>query len=216
MLISFTSFCVKAQNDSASHKLIGLGFNMNLARTDLSESFKKPSPGFHLFLAFKNKKRLSSTVHLNVGQIVSESSAVKFIDRSDFKINDFALTNYQSLHFQLIFHIIKKPKWHLSVHQGFGFMRYRVFNEEGASLIDLPNTRATDEDYTGLSVILPSGISGSYNIKSNFGIQASLLLLNTQNDYLDNISTFGNADNNDNILSFQVAFFWEFKSLKPD
>lgn len=215
ILVSLFTVQLFAQQDSTAYKLIGLGFGASLAKTDLSDGYEKPSQTFNLFLQFdKNEKKLTGAIHLNIGQIVSENPEGKFIDRSEFNINSFALTNFQSLHFEAIYHIIHKENWAISLAQGFGFVRFNVYDRDNNPLIDQLNSRAAGESYTGFSVMLPTSISAHYLFENNFGIKARFGLMNTQNDYLDNISTFGNADNNDNILSIQLALIKRFSSIE--
>ncbi len=205
-----------AQTDSTVYKFIGLGFGTNLTKTDLSETFSKPSLAFNAFLQFDRPKRLSSAVHLTVGQLISESRNVKFVDQSEFKINDFAQTNYQSVHFEAVFSIIKKSNWSISLAQGFGFMRFNVYDKNNNPLIDQLNSRAFTEDYTGFAVMLPTSAKAHYVFKNNFGLSANLGLLNVLTDYLDNISTFGNAENNDNVLVMQLSLFKRFNTLRSN
>jgi hypothetical protein len=93
-------------------------------------------------------------------------------------------------------------------------MRFNVYDRLNNPLIDQLDSRAAGESYTGFSVMLPTSISAHYLFENNFGIKARFGLMNTQNDYLDNISTFGNADNNDNILSIQLALIKRFSSIE--
>jgi len=215
ILLLLASSPVLAQQDSASHKLLGVGFGASLAKTDLSEGYEKPSQTFNLFLQFdKKQKKLTGAIHLNIGKIVSENPEGKFIDRSEFDINSFALTNFQSLHFEAIYHIVRKENWSISLAQGFGFMRFNVYDQENNPLVDQLDSRAPGESYTGFSVMLPTSISAHYLFENNFGLKARLGLMNTLNDYLDNVSTFGNPENNDNILSIQLALIKRFSSIK--
>lgn len=200
-----------AQTDSASHKLIGLGMGLNLTKTDLSESFQKPTSSFLAYLQFAEKKKLNSAIYLSFGQSISENSQVKLLDQSEFHINSFALANFQSLHYELIYNFFNKWGLTISLAQGFGFMRFQVYDENDLLLLNKLNSRAADESYTGFSILLPTSLSFDYHFKNDFGLKARIGLQNTLTDYLDNISNFGNPNNNDNILSFQVS---AYKAIK--
>ncbi|MFQ3213271.1 MAG: hypothetical protein ACI9C9_000798, partial [Marivirga sp.] len=126
---------------------------------------------------------------------------------SEFQINSFSLTTYQSAHFEGIYNLLNKHGFKISVSQGFGFMRYSVYDQNDTLLINVLNSRAQGETYSGFSILLPTSISFSYLLKNDYGIQGRLSIQNTLTDYLDNISIFGDESNNDNIISFQITAF---------
>ncbi|MFT4739377.1 MAG: hypothetical protein ACI9XJ_000111 [Marivirga sp.] len=196
-----------AQKDTTAYKNIGLGIGLNLTRTDLSETYQKPTSSFIAYLQFAKQRKLTSALYLSFGQLTSENSAVKFLDQSEFQINSFSLTTYQSAHFEGIYNLLNKHGFKISVSQGFGFMRYSVYDQNDTLLINVLNSRAQGETYSGFSILLPTSISFSYLLKNDYGIQGRLSIQNTLTDYLDNISIFGDESNNDNIISFQITAF---------
>jgi hypothetical protein len=208
-ICSLVSICSTfAQKDTLlAYKNIGLGIGLNLSRTDLSETYQKPTSSFVAYLQFAKQRKLTSAIYLSFGQSISENSAVKFLDQSEFDINSFSLTNYQSVHFEGIYNVLRHDGFTISVAQGFGFMRYNVYDENDILLANVLNSRAQGETYSGFSILLPTSITFSYTLKNEYGIQGRLGIQNTLTDYLDNISIFGDESNNDNIISFQITVF---------
>ncbi len=74
----------------------------------------------------------------------------------------------------------------------------------------MPNSRAPGESAPNLTVILPTNIGAYYFLENDFGFHFKIGIMNTLTDYLDNISTFGNPDNNDNIANLQLSLLKRF------
>ncbi|WP_188467875.1 hypothetical protein [Marivirga lumbricoides] len=201
---------VSEEKSSSKNKFIGLGIGMAFPKTDLAPSYQKPSFNTAASFHFNKNKRLNISLWLNVGEVVSENREVIFLDQSEFQINDYASTSYQSLHAEPTLHIFKKEKWGLYIAQGFGFFRYETYDENNQKLADQLNSRAPGETVSNFTVILPSSLGGYYFLPNKFGIHGRVSIWNTQTDYLDNISSFGNPDNNDNIINLQLSIIKQF------
>jgi hypothetical protein len=200
----------KLEESASDKKFVGLGIGMAFPKTDLAPKYQKPGTNFSAVFQFNKNKRFNLSFWLNIGQIQSEDRTVAFLDQSEFQINSFASTNYQSVHVEPSFHLLKKENWGVFVAQGFGFLRFEVYDQDNNNLANLPNSRAPGETATSLSVILPTSLGGYYFLENGFGIHFKMSLMNTLTDYLDNISTFGNPDNNDNVANIQLSVLKRF------
>lgn len=194
----------------ANNKFIGLGIGMALPKTDLAPQYKKPGTNFSVVFQFNKNKRVNVSFWLNIGEVQSEDRAVVFLDQSEFQINSFASTRYQSVHLEPSLHIFKRENWGVFISQGFGFFRFEVYDQDNNSLADMPNSRAPGESAPNLTVILPTNIGAYYFLENDFGFHFKIGIMNTLTDYLDNISTFGNPDNNDNIANLQLSLLKRF------
>ena len=98
---------------------------------------------------------------------------------------------------------------------GLGIYNYTPKTELGEDLADLLSTRAPDEQYGRVSFMLPVGIGAVYILKNGYGIGAQASFLNTQTDYLDNISLLGRQGGNDNVASFRFFVYAPLVFSKP-
>ncbi|MGJ3234799.1 hypothetical protein [Marivirga sp.] len=208
------AFCVYGQEDSVHTKFAGISFGASIPRTDLEPTYKKPGVQFSAFMQFTPNRWLNIGFRLNVGEVQSENRDVRFFDQSEFQINDFAKSNYQSLHVEPSFHLIKKPNYSVYLSQGFGFLRFLVYDREGNNLANQLNSRDQGEDYSNFTVLLPTTLNAYYFLSNDFGFQFRTGWLNPQTDYLDNISNFGNPENNDNLFILQFSIIKRFTLIK--
>jgi hypothetical protein len=209
-LISFLlAFSVFGQ-DSTYTKFVGISFGASIPKTDLEPTYKKPGAQFSAFMQFTPNRWLNIGFWLNVGEVQSENSEVRFFDQSEFSINDFASTNYQSLNVEPSIHLIKKPNYSVYLSQGFGFIRFTVFDQNNIDLANQLDSRAQGEDYSNFAVLLPTTLNAYYFFPNDFGCHLRTGWLNPQTDYLDNISDFGNPDNNDNLFVLQFSIIKRF------
>jgi len=189
---------------------INFDYGTAIPKTDLEASYKKPGIQVSGFLQFTSQRWLNIGFLLNVGEVQSENSEVRFFDQSEFKINDFARTVYQSLHVEPSFHLLKKSNYSIYLAQGFGFMRFEVYDKNNNNLANQLDSRAQGEEYPNFAVLLPTTLNAYYFLPNDLGFHLRTGWLNPQTDYLDNISTFGNADNNDNVLILQLSIIKRF------
>ena len=210
-----TAFFACSQ-DSLSNKLVGIGLGTSIPKTDLEPSYKRPGANMSAFLQFTAKKRLNVGMWLNVGEIQAENREVAFLDQSEFQINSYARTAYQSLHVEPTFHLVKKEKFSLYVAQGFGFFRFTVFGADQQNLANQLNSRSPAESFSNFSVVLPTTINAYYMLPNSFGVHFRLGWMNPITDYLDNISNFGNPDDRDNIFTFQLSMVKQLKRTKKE
>jgi hypothetical protein len=204
------AFCVYGQQDTLHTKFAGVSFGTSIPKTDLEPSYKKAGTQVSAFLQFTPNRWLNVGFWLNVGEVQSENREVRFFDQSDFQINDFAKTNYQSLHVEPSIHLIKKTNYSVYLSQGFGFLRFTVFDRDNNNLANNLNSRDQAEDYSNFTVLLPTTLNAFYFLPNDFGFHLRTGWLNPQTDYLDNISNFGNPENNDNLFILQFSIIKRF------
>jgi hypothetical protein len=215
-LLSFLlAFSVSGQ-DSTFTKFAGISFGSSIPKTDLEPSYKKPGVQVSAYLQFTPNRWLNIGFWLSAGEVQSENREVRFFDQSEFQINDFAKTNYQSLHVEPSLHLLKKPNYSIYLSQGFGFMRFAVYDRDNNNLANQLNSRSQEEDYSNLTVLLPTTFNAYYFLPNDFGGHLRTGFLNPQTDYLDNISAFGNPDNNDNIFILQLSIIKRFTLKNSD
>lgn len=214
-LIFALAFSVSAQ-DSTITKFAGISFGSSIPKTDLEPTYKKPGIQLSAFMQFIPNRWLNVGLWFSAGEVQSENREVRFFDQSEFQLNDFARTNYQSLHVEPSFHLLKKPNYSIYLSQGFGFMRFVVYDRDNNNLANQLESRAQGEDYSNFTVLLPTTLNAYYFLPNNFGVSVRTGFLNPQTDYLDNISNFGNPDNNDNIFILQLSIIKRFTLKNSD
>jgi hypothetical protein len=202
--------------DSTFTKFAGISFGSSTPKTDLEPTYKKAGIQASAFMQFTPNRWLNIGLWFSAGEVQSENREVRFFDQSEFQINDFARTNYQSLHVEPSFHIIKKSNYSLYLAQGFGFMRFAVYDSDNRNLANQLSSRSQGEDYSVLTVLLPTSLNAYYFFPNDFGIHVRTGFLNPQTDYLDNISNFGNPNNNDNLFIFQFSIIKQFTFKNHD
>jgi hypothetical protein len=191
--------------------LAGIGIGSSIMRSDLQPSYKKPGIAFSGFFRFNTKKRLNAAITLQYGQVSAEDPSVKFINDDEITINSYARTPYFAIAVNPIFNIIKEESYALYVAQGFGIFHFNAYDEDNENLNNKLNSRATGESYGNTTVYLPTSLGAYYILPNDFGFGLNFQFMNPQTDYLDNISTFGNSDNNDNIIRLSLSVFKKIK-----
>ena len=220
LLMSFLllTFAIKAQEtdlvetfpDSLSSlsrpvalRFLEIGVSANAYRGDLS-GYDKFTACYHLGYKFNEGKRVNARVGIGFGFLTGENRLYRFTDANP---NNFFRTPIFHISGELHFNLLKTRNIMLYLSQGIGFLQYDPKTEKGEKLADLTNTRAIDEQYGKISVMLPTGAGAVYVLKNSysFGIQATFL--NTQTDYLDNIGRYGIRDGNDNVFSLRFFMY---------
>ncbi|WMN06173.1 hypothetical protein QYS48_31835 [Marivirga arenosa] len=196
------AFSVLGQGEN---KFVGLSFGTAIPKTDLEPEYSQPGFQISAFMHFNKNRWLNVGFWISGGEIQAENRQVRFFDQSEFKINDFARTTYQSIHIEPSIHFIKKSNYSIYLSQGFGFSRFTVFDENNFDLANQLDSRSQGEEYANFSLILPTTLNAYYFLENGFGFQLRTGFINPQTDYLDNISAFGNPDNNDNIFILQLS-----------
>lgn len=191
--------------------LLEAGVSAASYQGDLS-SYQKWTQAFHLGLLLRKQNKFSHKFSLNSGFINADNKFYRFTGGSATP-NTFFRTNFLTLHYELRFAFYQSKNFQAFVSQGIGMNRFRVKNEKGEILLNQLNTRAEGEAYSATGVILPTGLGAYYLLSNGFGLSFQLNLLNTLNDYLDNISLWGNKNGNDNVLLTRFSFLVPLKKI---
>lgn len=188
---------------------IQTGVSANAYKGDLQSAYDKWTSSFHLGLKFNKKKRINGQVNLGFGSITGQSTVSDFNLEGNEKAipNKYFLTRYFTLQYDLNYNIVKNTQWTVYISQGAGIIRYNPKDENKNNLQDANDTRATNESYSNISIMLPTQLGVIHHLKNNFGLGIQTGFLNTMTDYLDNISDLGNRSGNDNVFLFRFSLY---------
>jgi len=185
-------------------KWIRVGLSGAASITDLSKYESFGAVGM-AGLQFNKKKRLNGAFLLGYGTI--EGNDPSFTSPVAGKSpNRFFSTRFLFGHYDLHYNFIKTDKVILYISQGIGFIRFTPEDQFGQSLEDQLDTRADDETYRNLSLILPTKLGAMYILPNQFAVGGEVGFMGTMTDYLDNISELGDSGN-DNIFALNLNLF---------
>ncbi len=187
-------------------RLLELGASANAYRGDLG-SYQGWSPMVHAAIRFNQDKRINHRIGGGIGYITGDDRFYTFRDTEGNLTtpNTFFRTRVLSVVYELEYNLIKRRNFRVYLSQGIGLFRFQAQNEARENLIDLSFTRPFDESYGNISLQLPSGVGSMYLFKNGFGLSAYLGIINTQTDFLDNISAWGKQSGNDNVLRVRFS-----------
>jgi len=192
------------QSQEKKDKWLRVGLSGAASITDLSKYESFGAVGM-VGLQFNKKKRLNGALLLGYGTI--EGNDPTFTSPiSNKSPNRFFSTSFLFGNYDLHYNFIKTQKVIVYVSQGIGFIRFTPEDQFGEGLEDQPNTRADDETYRNLSLILPTKLGGMYILPNQFGVGVEVGFFGTMTDYLDNISEFGDSGN-DNIFALSLNLY---------
>ena len=206
LLISPFSRAQQIMNNRAA---IALSVSANAYRGDLGEGYDKWTSSFYLSFLFKHERRLHGGLHAGFGTLTGQASATQSPDivTPSPSPNRFFTTNFITVNYALQYDFIRKKQWAVYLSQGFGIIRFNPQDEFYNNLQDNLQSRAPNEGYTNVAVVLPTQLGFNYVFPNQFGLGARAGFTNPLTDYLDNISQLGTKQGNDNILSFAFSFF---------
>ncbi|MDJ1467398.1 hypothetical protein [Xanthocytophaga flava] len=189
-------------------RLLEIGIGPTAYKGDLASSYRKWASAFYIGVKFNRKHRVNGHLNLAIGSITGQNPSYVFTGESETTPtpNLYFKTTFFSLNYDLQINLIKTPRWIVYVSQGIGFMRYNPKDEYGNNFQDQLNTRAANETYGSISAILPTQAGVIYLLPNGYGAGIQGGWLNTQTDYLDNISQWGNRSKKDNALWLKFQF----------
>ena len=192
-----------AQDEQEKKKEIFFGVGPSAYKGDLSNSFDKWSMVFHLGIKFNRFKKLNGNFALTIGSIVGQNINYNYQDGSSPtpSPNRFFTTQMVGLNYELHYNFINSEKLKVYAAQGIGVLRFDPQDEFNDSLIDQFSTRASNETYGTITLMLPTQIGVLYTLPNQYSVGMQAGFVNTLTDYLDNISAWGNKKGNDNIFS---------------
>ncbi len=192
-------------------RFLELGVSANSYKGDLS-MYEKWTACYHGAIQFNGAARWNGRVGFGYGFITGENRGYKVADATP---NNFFRTSVVFFSYEGHYNFIKTRDFMLYGSIGLGIYSYTPKNEKGEKLADLLSTREIDELYGRVSFMLPIGIGATYILKNGYGIGAQASFLNTQTDYLDNISQWGRRKGNDNVASFKFYMYAPLVFSKP-
>jgi hypothetical protein len=209
-LLSFLSSLLAFSQTRQVSKYLELGVGPCAYKGDLSNSYSKYTSSFQLGVLFKNDKRVNGHFGLMIGSITGQNPKLSFpIDTTVATPtpNKYFKTTLFSVNYDLMVKLIKKKNFTLYISQGIGILRFNPKDGDNKNLADQFNTRADNETFNNFTIMLPTSIGAMYTFKNNFGAGLQMGWLNSQSDYLDNISMWGTRKRKDNVFSCKFSFY---------
>jgi hypothetical protein len=188
-------------------RLLEVSVSANSYSGDLSR-YESLSSFFHVALRFNQERRINHRLGVASGFITGNNRFYQFRDTEGNLTtpNTFFRTQVLSFTYELEYNLIYRRNFRLYLSQGIGLSRFTAENEDNKNLLDLSQTRPFEEIYGNFTIHLPTGLGAIYLFKNGFGVGGYAGFVNTQTDFLDNISAWGNKSGNDNILRFRFSF----------
>jgi hypothetical protein len=192
-------------------RFIELGVSANAYRGDLS-TYSKWTSVYHIGVQWNPNKKLKGRLGIGIGFVTGENRAYTFPAGTP---NIFFRSPIFTLDYEVQYHLIRSRTWMLYISQGIGLMRFDPQDEFKESLINLPETRALDENYGKVAFMLPTRIGWAYILKNGYGIGMQVGFMNVQSDYIDNISNWGKKTGNDNVLQCKFMLLAPLQKTAP-
>lgn len=201
----------KTIDNTSTTRFFEIGISPTSYKGELS-SYDHWSMGWNIGLLLTRKKRINSEFSVFIGNISGQNS--NFLKQENTNPNTFFRTSFFSGSYNLHLNIIAKKRFKFYVSQGIGIMNFSPQNANYDKLIDLVETRAINEIYNTTTIVLPTQIGMHYSLKNHFNLGVKISWLNTRTDYLDNISEWGDVDNNDNMMAYKIYVLIPIPSRK--
>ncbi|MCU0431420.1 MAG: outer membrane beta-barrel protein [Cytophagaceae bacterium] len=197
-----------AQESKKPTRYLELGLGANSYKGDLSHQYSKWKGSLNATVVNSFGKRLSGTFNFQWGGITAQNATYQFDDLSNPQPspNKFANTTFLSLHYGLRLNFLRKNGFSAYVSQGIGLFRFLPKDDNDQKLQSQLNTRKEGEEYSNLAFYFPTSLGITYVLPQGYGISLQGGWMNTNTDYLDNISLWGTKDKNDNILCYKLSF----------
>lgn len=203
ILLSSAGF---AQNTMPT-RFIELGVSTNSYKGDLSHSYSQWANGVHVGILFNKKKRVNGHFNLMLGSAVAQNPNYSFDDGSEPQPtpNKYARIKMYAFNYDLHLNLYKKHNLIVYLYQGIGLVRFDPRDTDNKKLQDQLKTRAQGESYSNIAFMLPNGIGAMYVSKPGFAVGFQAGWLNTQSDYIDNVSKWGDRAKKDNVLVYKMT-----------
>jgi hypothetical protein len=219
LLLSLFSAVARAQSPEPrkASRLLEVGVAANAYRGDLATKYQKWSSAFQLGLKLNAKKRLNGHFNLGIGTVTGQNPDYQYTgaEAQPATPNRFFKTSYVSFNYDLQVNLVKSRHWTVYLSQGAGLVRFAPKDERNQALPGQLNTRPEEESYNNITLLLPTQAGVMYLFSNGYGVGVQSGWLNPQNDYLDNISQWGNRSKKDNVLSFRFSFLAPVAFAKP-
>ncbi|MBC7451678.1 MAG: outer membrane beta-barrel protein [Cytophagales bacterium] len=214
-ILFLLSFSAVAQN-TRYRPYFTFGFGGTSYRGDLTNCYESWGGTFNAGIVLNKKKRMNGYLHLMIGGVRGENPTYVYKNDPSATPNQYFKTALFSVGYELRINIIKKDFFNLYLSPGIGILRYNPKDQYNESYADQFSTRAKNETYSNVSVILPIKIGSSYFLESGYGIGIDAGFLNPMTDHIDNISQWGNRSKKDNLLQINLMLYVPLKKRELD
>ena len=189
-------------------KFLLIGGSANAFRGELNQYYNRFKPAVHATLQFNEKKRFNGAINLQVGQLQMQSpmQTIQVPENATASVANSVETSFIGLNYDLHFNFIKTDNWILYISQGIGLLRFEPKDAAGNGLVNNTTTRAPQEEYSQISLMLPTSLGAQYVFKNGYGIGAQAGLMNPTTKYLDNLEDLAGNQQSDNVLQFRFSF----------
>jgi hypothetical protein len=220
-ILTFTAFGASAQFKGFKPKkkekelpeainLAYIGISSNGYAGDLNV-YDKWASALHMGFKLNHRTHLNGNVNFSIGNITGQdpyfvNGNPEFTGK-DYSPSKYFNTSVITANYDLHLNIIKKQNLIVYLSQGIGIIRFNPKDEFGNPLQKQPQTRVPGEVYGNTAIMLPTNLGFIYFFPNRFGAGIQAGFLNTQTDYLDNISLLGPNDRNDNVLQVRFSFY---------
>jgi hypothetical protein len=212
ILLFLTPLCSIAQIDKVT-KFIEIGVSPISYKGDLSQGYQKWTSGFHIGIKKNNKKKLNGHFNLMIGNVIGQNINYSFASNTGTPTRFFK-SSLIALNYDLQFNLIKKDNFILYISQGVGLLRFTPKDEENNDLGQKFNTRAKNETFNNIALMLPHSIGVMYFLKNNYGGGFQIGRLTPTTDYIDNISQLSSYKKPDNIIMVKFTFIAPLSYVK--
>lgn len=199
-----------AQDGSAKKKQeVFFGMGPTAYKGDLSDGFNKWTMSMHLGIKFNRWNKINGNFLLTIGSVTGQNIGYAFDDGNlpAPSPNRFFKTNVASINYEVHYNFINKENLKVYASQGMGILRFQPEDEFGEGLVDQVFTRAANETYGNITLILPTQIGVQYTLPNEFSVGLQLGFTNTLSDYIDNISSWSSSSGQDNIFSYRFLVY---------
>jgi hypothetical protein len=210
LLLSLFSVCTLAQSNSYK-SFLNIGFGGTSYKGDLVNQYESWSGTFHAGILLNKKKRMNGYFHLMIGSVQGNNPYYVYNQNTLATPNTYFKTSLFSFGYELRINIIKKDFFNIYISPGIAILRYNPKDQYNVSYSQQFTTRASNENYANISVMLPIKIGANYFTPYGYGIGVDMGFLNPMTDYIDNISQWGNSSKKDNLLQINLMIYVPIK-----
>ena len=209
LVVSFSTALLAQENQALQRQpvFLTLGIGGTAYRGDLAQSYGSWGGTFHAGILFSKKKRVNGCVHLMMGGVRGNNLAYVYESNATATPNRYFKTSLFSAGYELRINILKKQSYTFYISPGISILRYNPKDQFNESYSNQFTTRARNETYSNVAIMLPVRIGGTYHLPNGYGIGVDAGFLNPMTDYIDNISDWGNRKKKDNLLQLNMLLY---------
>lgn len=171
---------------------------------DVGNAFQKWTSIYEIGLKLNKKQRINGKISVAWGRLQGQEENLGITTAATIGRNNFFNTSFFKFQYELQLNLFKSKNFAFFIAQGIGAWQFTVRNQAGDNLQDIRSSRAANEDFDNLTLILPSSLGAYYLFDNGYGFGLQLAYLNPRTDYIDNVSQLGNKGGNDQV--FQAGF----------